>query len=339
MSRPDPIIGVRDLKKHFPVGGGTLLPGRGRKLLHAVDGVTFNLHARETLSLVGESGSGKTTTARMILRLITPTSGRVVFEGEDVANLRGAGLKHFRASVQAVFQDPWSSLNPRKRAESIIAEPMVINQPLPKEELRARVEELLAAVGLGPAVMRHYPHEFSGGMRQRIAVARALALNPSVIILDEPVSALDVSIRTQIMNLLRDLQETFHISYLLIAHDLATVRYLSDRVAVMYLGRLVEVAPSEELFENPLHPYTQALIAGSRSTTMVDEEAARLLASDIPSPVNPPSGCAFYARCPVSVAAKSDDPTFYERTVTERPGLIEVRPGHLVACHQFDPED
>jgi oligopeptide/dipeptide ABC transporter ATP-binding protein len=335
MNDSQPILSARSLKKHFAVDGVTLLSRKERKFVRAVDGVNLDLYPQETLSLVGESGSGKTTTARMILRLIVPTSGQVLFEGEDVAKMRGAELKRYRASVQAVFQDPWSSLNPRKRAGSIVAEPIVINQPLPKPQLEARVRELFSAVGLDPAVMGHYPHEFSGGMRQRIAVARSLALNPSVIVLDEPVSALDVSIRAQIMNLLRDLQEQFQISYLLIAHDLATVRYLSDRVAVMYLGKLVEVAHSEELFENPLHPYTQALIAGSRSTVMMGEEEADILAGDIPSPVNPPPGCAFHARCPVSVAARTDDPDFYERTVTEQPRLIEVRPGHLVACHQY----
>ena len=337
MKDSEPVLSVRDLKKHFTVGGRTPLLSKKRKFVRAVDGLNLDLYPRETLSLVGESGSGKTTTARMILRLIAPTSGHILFEGEDVAKMRGAKLKRYRASVQAVFQDPWSSLNPRMRAGAIIAEPIVINQPLPKADLKARVVELLSAVGLDPDVLGHYPHEFSGGMRQRIAVARSLALNPSVIVLDEPVSALDVSIRAQIMNLLRDLQEQFQISYLLIAHDLATVRYLSDSVAVMYLGKLVEVAPSEELFQDPLHPYTQALIDGSRSTVMMDEEEAAILVGDVPSSVNLPSGCAFHGRCSVSVAARVDDPGFYQRTVTERPRLIEVRPGHLVACHQYSP--
>ena len=343
MSRNDPaerpentddvLIRVRDLRKYFRTSTRLPFSRFGGESVRAVDGVTFDVHARKTLSLVGESGSGKTTTARLILRLVRPTSGRVLFAGEDVHRLRGVGLRRYRASVQAVFQDPWSSLNPRLRAGSIVAEPLIINRDQSRASRKARVAELLEAVGLDPALARHFPHEFSGGMRQRLAVARALALNPSLIIFDEPVSALDVSIRAQIMNLLKDLQARFDVAYLLIAHDLATVRYLSDRVAVMYLGEIVELAPSEELFTNPLHPYTRALLSASQLSRPGDEQEEVVLGDVMPSPTNPPSGCRFHTRCPVSILAKADDPDFHRRTVDDKPPLIEEQPGHWVACH------
>ena len=316
------LMRLDDVRKYFPVRSA--VPWRrSRVWVRAVDGVSFAVAPHETLSVVGESGCGKTTTARLILGLDTPTAGSITFQARDLAGLAGADLRHYRASVQAVFQDPSSSLNPRMRAADIIAEPLIVNGRRSRAEVRAQVAELLDAVGLEPASARNFPHEFSGGMRQRVAVARALALRPSLIVLDEPVSALDVSIRAQIMNLLKDLQERFGMAYLLIAHNLATVRYLSHRVIVMYLGRVVESAPAESLFTEPRHPYTRALISASLPVRPGEDREEILLGGDVPSPIDPPSGCHFHPRCSVAV----------ERCSRDEPELRELGAGHRAACH------
>jgi oligopeptide/dipeptide ABC transporter ATP-binding protein len=316
------LVRLDNVRRYFALRG-PLSWLRARTYVRAVDGVSFDVGPHQTLSIVGESGCGKTTTARLILRLDRPTGGRITFQGQDVATLKGADLRRYRASVQAVFQDPTSSLNPRMRAFDIIAEPLVVNARVGRQEARDRVQELLLAVGLEPAAAVNFPHEFSGGMRQRVAVARALALRPSLIVLDEPVSALDVSIRAQIMNLLRDLQARFGMAYLLIAHDLATVRYLSHQVVVMYLGRIVESAPSEELFRRPLHPYTRALISASLPTRPGQVHDEILLGGDVPSPTDPPAGCRFHPRCPFA----------FDRCSREEPVVRELAPGHRAACH------
>ena len=328
-----PLLEVQSLTKHF--GVPRKKPWGERDVIRAVDGLSFVIPPHETLGLVGESGCGKTTTARMLLRLEVPTSGEVLYKGNNVHELRGDALRTYREAVQAVFQDPWSSLNPRIRAGSIIAEPLIVNEDLSRSELKDKVGDLLTAVGLEPALGSNYPHEFSGGMRQRIAVARSISLNPDLIILDEPVSALDVSIRAQIMNLLRDLQEEFGMAYLLIAHDLATVRYLSHWVAVMYLGQIVEMASSKELFSNPLHPYTEALISAALPAHPRRKRQPIILSGEVPSPAHPPSGCRFHTRCPVSLRAKADGDPFYEITTGEIPELKEVAPDHFVRCHQY----
>jgi oligopeptide/dipeptide ABC transporter ATP-binding protein len=320
----DGLLEAVDLKKYFPVRSRLPLQPVS-SWVRAVDGLSFAVRAGETFSLVGESGCGKTTTAKMILRLEEPTAGIIRFDGQDINRLSGLPLRRYRVAVQAVFQDPWSSLNPRMRAGSIIAEPLVINQHVSKQALSERVLTLLAEVGLEPAAAFHYPHEFSGGQRQRLAVARALALNPRIIVLDEPVSALDVSIRAQIMNLLKDLQDRHRMGYMLIAHNLATVRYLSHWVAVMYLGLIVEQAAAEELFTRPLHPYTKALIAAALTARPGEQRERIVLHGDMPSPTNPPSGCRFRTRCPMA----------FDRCSKETPPLRELAPGHRVACHLY----
>jgi oligopeptide/dipeptide ABC transporter ATP-binding protein len=321
------LLDIKGLKKHFPVKGS--MPWSGVKaVIRAVDGISFDVRAGETFSLVGESGCGKTTTAKMVLLLEKPTEGNIEFEGTDVAQFKGSQLHDYRGAVQAVFQDPWSSLSPRMRARFIIAEPLMVNKGLSARspELGERVAQLLDDVGLDPNSIDNYPHEFSGGQRQRIAVARALSLNPRIIVLDEPVSALDVSIRAQIMNMLKDLQAEYGVSYLLIAHNLATVRYLSHRVAVMYLGQIVEYGDSEELFTNPLHPYTKALISAALSTRPDIQRDEIVLTGEVPSPANPPAGCRFHTRCPWA----------FDRCVTEEPKVKEMAPRHTVSCHLFD---
>jgi len=291
----------------------------------AVDGISFEIHEGQTYSLVGESGCGKTTTAKMVLQVETPTAGLIRFNGKDMAEFNSADRKLYRSSVQAVFQDPWSSLNPRMRVGSIILEPLLTNQSMGKHEARENLERLLRDVGLHNFQADYYPHEFSGGQRQRIAIARALALQPKVIVLDEPVSALDVSIRAQIMNLLKDLQQRYGVSYLLIAHNLATVRYMSHHVGVMYLGKMVEEAPTRELFTNPMHPYTKALISASLPTHPDIQREELVLSGEVPSPFNPPSGCAFHPRCPF----------VFDRCSEEEPVLQELTPGHKVSCHLY----
>ena len=318
------IIELENIRKYFPITRGVLL----RRLVgevKAVDGVSFQIKEGETYSLVGESGCGKTTTARMVLQVETPSTGIMRFNGKDATRFTGPERREYRASVQAVFQDPWSSLNPRMRVGSIIMEPLLTNQPMGKHEAQEHLDTLLRDVGLRQAQGEYYPHEFSGGQRQRIAIARALSLRPKLIVLDEPVSALDVSIRAQIMNLLRQLQDQYGVSYLLIAHNLATVRYMSHQVGVMYLGRMVEQAPVRELFANPSHPYTKALIAASLPSHPDIEREEMVISGEVPSPLNPPSGCHFHPRCPMVM----------ERCSVDDPELRQLSPVHEVACHLF----
>ena len=308
------LLEVRKLRKHF---------GRVR----AVDGLDFSLKSGRTLAVVGESGCGKTTTAKLILRLEQPSSGQVLVDGENVHALQGGPLRRFRMRVQAVFQDPWSSLNPRKRVRSIIAEPLIVNERLSRKEVDRRVHKVLRDVGMLPEQARNFPHEFSGGQRQRIAIASALISSPALIILDEPVSALDVSIRAQIMNLFKDLQSEYEVSYLLVAHDLGTTRYMADDIAVMYLGQIVEYAPSEELFENPRHPYTQALLSATLPAHPDESKEEIVLPGEIPSPLNPPAGCRFNPRCPAKIGPVCE----------QAPPLLrhEGASRQTVACHLY----
>jgi oligopeptide/dipeptide ABC transporter ATP-binding protein len=320
----DVVIEAENLTKYFPVTEGVLLR-RTVGQVKAVDGISFKIKRGETYSLVGESGCGKTTTARIVLMVETPTSGAVKFNDNDLAGLNSDGVREYRSSVQAVFQDPWSSLNPRMRVGSIILEPLLTNRNLSKAEAKEHLETLLQDVGLHSFQADYFPHEFSGGQRQRIAIARSLALNPQVVVLDEPVSALDVSIRAQIMNLLRNLQERYGVSYLLIAHNLATVRYMSHQVGVMYLGKIVEEAPTRQLFTNPMHPYTKALIAASLPSHPDIEREELVLTGEVPSPLNPPSGCAFHPRCPFVM----------DRCSSDMPEYRTVEVGHTVTCHLY----
>jgi oligopeptide/dipeptide ABC transporter ATP-binding protein len=319
-----PLLSAQNLKKYFPVTHGLLLM-KTIGQVKAVDDISFTLQQGETLALVGESGCGKTTTAKLILRLEQPTAGQVCIDGKDVHALRGNDLKEYRTMVQAVFQDPWSSLSPRMRVRNIVAEPLVINQKVSRAEVEERVREVMASVGLRPEQANLYPHEFSGGQRQRIAMASALISHPKLIILDEPVSALDVSIRAQIMNLLVDLQLQYNVSYLVIAHHLATTRYMAHEVAVMYLGKIVEKAKTEELFTNPLHPYTRALFSAALPSHPDIEREEIILPGEVPSPINPPSGCRFHPRCPMAMP----------ECATLEPIEKEVTPGHMVACHLY----
>ena len=320
MSEQNPLLEVTDLVKHYPVRAGVLRRAVGT--VHAVDGVSFSLSKGETLGLVGESGCGKSTVARSVLRLVEPTSGQIRIDGRDITHLSKSELRPVRRTMQIVFQDPFASLNPRMSAGDTVGEPLAVHGLATGEERRRRVATLFQQVGLRPDQMTNYPHQFSGGQRQRICIARALALQPRLIVCDEPVSALDVSIQAQVINLLIDLQREQGFSYLFIAHDLAVVAHISHRVAVMYLGRIVEIADKAELFDNPRHPYTQALLA---SVPLADPRKKRLqplVDGDVPSPVNPPSGCAFHTRCRYAI----------DRCKVERPALRDAGPRHQVAC-------
>ena len=318
-----PLLGVQNITKHYPVASS--LPWAPAKtFVRAVDGLSFDVLAHKTLSIVGESGCGKTTTAKILLHLERATSGKIYFQGRDTAEFSSKEEANFRRNVQAVFQNPFSSLNPRMRIINLIGEPRVIQEKVGRNQLRREVEAQLNAVGLDPAIIDSFPHELSGGMRQRVAIARALILQPLLIVLDEPVSALDVSVRAQIMNLFKSIQEKTGISYLLIAHDLATTRYLSHRIFVMYLGQMVESAETEELFANPLHPYTHALMTASAPARRWEHSQEEILEIDLPSPTAPP-GCRFHTRCPRA----------YDRCAREVPPLKEFSPGHQVACHLY----
>ena len=320
----DVILEVTDLKMHFPVGSG-LLSRKPTGYVKAVDGVSFTVKRGETLGLVGESGCGKTTTGRCILQLYKPTAGKVKFDGQELTELNTKAMRAMRREMQVIFQDPYSSLNPRMTAGNIIGEPLIVHGLVKgKQEYREKVAELLANVGLNPYMADRFPHEFSGGQRQRIGVARALSVSPKFIVADEPVSALDVSIQAQIINLLEDLQEQFNLTYLFIAHDLSVVRHISDRVGVMYLGHMVEMADRTEIYRNPAHPYTKALLSAVPiPDPVLDAQRDRvLLAGEVPSPLNPPSGCVFHPRCPVANDSCS----------LHLPELREVEPDHHAAC-------
>ncbi|HEY6803333.1 MAG TPA: dipeptide ABC transporter ATP-binding protein [Pyrinomonadaceae bacterium] len=309
------LVTVHDLVKHFPVEGTD-------DVVRAVDGISFTIYAGETLGLVGESGCGKSTVGRCLLRLIEPTSGSVNFLGQDVLKLDRKELRQLRREMQIIFQDPYASLNPRMKVGDIVGEPLVIHKQGNKNERRERVAELLRRVGLDPDYMNRYAHEFSGGQRQRIGVARTLALNPKLIVADEPVSALDVSVQAQVVNLLQELQQEFKLTYLFISHGLAVVEHISTRVAVMYLGRIVEIAKAEELYARPLHPYTQALLSAIPIPDPKQKRKRIILQGDVPTPINPPSGCRFRTRCPIAI----------EQCAHIDPELREISPGHEVAC-------
>ena len=321
----EPLIEVTDLKTYFPIKKGIWRKVVG--YVKAVDGVNLTLHRGETLGLVGESGCGKTTAGRSMIRLVEPTDGKVVYhrngQAIDLGSLEKEEMRNLRRELQYIFQDPFSSLNPRMTVFGIVSEPLVINRIASGNELDDRVEQLLIRVGLRPDHLRRYPHAFSGGQRQRIGIARALALTPRLIIADEPVSALDVSVQAQVLNLMEDLQEEFNLTYLFVAHDLSVVEHISDRVAVMYLGQIVEVAAAERLYEKPLHPYTAALLS---AVPLVDPDDTREripLEGDVPDPADAPPGCKFHLRCPF----------VQDRCKTEEPQLIEIEPGHQAACH------
>ncbi len=325
-SGDDILLDVDNLVMHFPLTQGIIFQ-RQVGAVKAVDGVTFQVKRGETLGLVGESGCGKSTTGRALLQLYEPTSGKVNFNGTELTDLDGGQMRRMRRHLQMIFQDPYASLNPRMTVGSIISEPMAIHDLVPKNERNDRVRELLETVGLNPYFANRYPHEFSGGQRQRIGVARALAANPEFIVADEPVSALDVSIQAQIINLMEDLQEEFNLTYLFIAHDLSVVRHISDRIVVMYLGKFVELADRDALYEDPLHPYTKALLSAVPIPDPIVEKRREriILTGDVPSPINPPSGCHFHTRCPyVMPVCMEKDPLF-----------VDQGGGHMVACHLY----
>ena len=330
----EPLVAIRDLKVHFDLGGGGLVDrmigtNTEKRIVKAVDGVTIDVYPRETLGLVGESGCGKSTLGRAILHLIPPTAGEVIYKGRDLAHLSGKQMREQRRHLQIIFQDPYASLNPRMTVGQIVGEPLETFDLARGEEAEKRVQELLETVGLSKRFIKRYPHEFSGGQRQRIGIARALAVDPDFIVADEPISALDVSIQAQIMNLLERLQREKHLTYLFISHDLRAIRHVSDRVAVMYLGKLVEVANAREIYDEPLMPYTKALIS---AVPVPDPqiEATRqriVLEGDVPSPINPPQGCRFHTRCPYMIEACKE----------VVPKLVQIKPNHFAACIRISP--
>lgn len=322
-----PLVQVIDLKRHFRLPGEWL--SRKRAFVSAVDGVSLELLQGEVLGLVGESGCGKTTLGRLLLRLIEPSAGQVIFDGEDITRLKGEALRHLRPQMQIVFQNPLSSLSPRLRIEDVVAEPLHTHHALPQDQVRGRVIDLLEQVGLGSQHLERYAHELSGGQCQRVAIARALALHPRLIVLDEPTSALDVSVQAQILNLLQDLQEAQGLTYLFISHDLNVVQHVSDRIGVMYLGKLVELGQAETIFTAPLHPYTQALFEAIPLPVMDQAHELKVLEGNVPSPVNPPPGCRFHTRCPLAQGICQE----------QEPLLREVQSRHLVACHLVQGEN
>lgn len=317
------LLKVDGLKKYFPITGGIF--GKQTGAVKAVDDISFWVNKGETLGLVGESGCGKSTTGRMLMRLIDPTEGQVVFEGKDLVTLSDSDMRKARKDMQMVFQDPFASLNPRHTVEKILEEPLIVHGIGTKKERKQMVREMLEVVGLSSYHAKRYPHQFSGGQRQRIGIARALMTRPKLIIADEPVSALDVSIQSQVLNLLEDLQKEFQLTYIFIAHDLGVVKHISDRVGVMYLGRLVEITDADKLYEKPLHPYTRALLSAVPIPDPDIKRDGELLTGDLPSPSNPPQGCAFHTRCKECM----------EICKTDRPALREIEPGHFAACHLY----
>lgn len=327
MTAPKTLVEVRDLKKYFPMRKGILR--RQTVQVKAVDGISFDVFEQETLGLVGESGCGKSTTGNTILRLLKPTAGTVHFDGVDLAGLEGEALRKMRQHIQMIFQNPYASLDPRQTVNQIVSEPLRTFKPeMSKQDREAKVRDLLRLVGLSPAFINRYPHEFSGGQQQRIGIARALALDPAFIVCDEPIAALDVSIQAQVVNLLRRLQKQLGLTYLFISHDLSMVRFISDRIAVMYLGKIVEIAPKADLYQDPLHPYTQALLSAVPVANPQKERSRQqiILQGDVPSPANPPPGCNFNTRCPLA----------FERCFVDEPDLRETKTGHWTACHLVD---
>ncbi len=324
MSSNSVLLSVQNLVKYFPITRGLVFQKKVGQV-HAVDDLSFDILRGETLGLVGESGCGKSTTGRSIIQLLRPTSGKVIFEGQDLVGMQGEPLRMVRRRMQMIFQDPYASLNPRMTVSEIVREPLEIYQVGERRDMEARVKELLELVGLDPSFASRYPHEFSGGQRQRIGVARSIALNPDLIVCDEPISALDVSVQAQVINLLEDLQESLGLTYLMIAHDLSMVRHISDRVAVMYLGIIVELADRDELYKYPLHPYTTALLSAVPiPDARLERQRQRIiLEGDVPSPVNPPSGCRFRTRCPLATRVCAEI----------KPEFRQASPGHWVACH------
>jgi oligopeptide/dipeptide ABC transporter ATP-binding protein len=322
----DYILQAKNIKKYFPIKGGILKQTVGH--VKAVDDVSLDILRGETLGIVGESGSGKSTLGRVLLRLMNPTEGQIIFENQDISTMGSRKLRPIRRDMQIVFQDPFASLNSKMSVLELIEEPMIVQTSLKRSERIEKAINLLEKVGLRPDDRFKYPHEFSGGQRQRISIARALALNPKFVICDEPVSALDVSIQAQVLNLMADLQDEFNLTYLFIAHDLSVVKHISDRVAVMYLGRIAEIAPKKNLYSTPLHPYTEALLSAVPSTDIRNRRQKIILTGDLPSPSNPPSGCTFRTRCPKA----------HERCSLVRPELTEVSEGHYVACHLYNSE-
>jgi oligopeptide/dipeptide ABC transporter ATP-binding protein len=332
----EPLVRIEGIKKYFPITQGILFQHHVGDV-HAVDGVDLEIYPGQTVGLVGETGCGKSTLARVVMRLYDPTEGRIWFDGRDITDLKGKDLQALRGDMQMVFQDPYASLNPRKTVGTIVGEPFRLHQTVPRNRIKSEVQQLMELVGLNPEHYNRYPHEFSGGQRQRIGVARSLALRPKLIVCDEPVSALDVSIQAQILNLLDDLQDEFNLTYLFIAHDLSVVKHVSDRVAVMYLGKIAEIADGASLYRTPKHPYTGALLS---AVPMADPDLARqkrriILQGDVPSPIDPPSGCRFHPRCPQSraVATKEGIEGPHPRCIEDEPALAEHGPTQRAACH------